>query len=104
MITEVLRYGIPVGEAAAFEAAYAEAGKILRDSVHCLGFELLHGTEEPVNWVLTIRWTSSEGHLQGFRKSPKFPEFFRLVKPFFAQIQEMKHYESTTVNWSGPSR
>jgi len=95
MITEIIRYIIQPNTATLFEKAYTDAAKILHDSSHCLGYELLHGAEEPENWLLIIRWASADAHLKGFRQAPEFSEFFRLVKPFFAEIQEMKHYEST---------
>jgi len=48
--------------------------------------------EETDRFVVRIEWDSVEGHEQGLRTSPGFAEFFAAVKPFFAQIQEMKHY------------
>jgi len=44
-----------------------------------------------------------EGHEGGFRKEPQFHSFFDLVKPFFNQIQEMKHYEGKKMQWSRTS-
>jgi quinol monooxygenase YgiN len=93
MITEIIRYRISSARASAFEEAYHLAEEMLRESEHCLGYELLRSIEEPENWVLLIRWDSVEGHEQGFRRRPGFAEFFKLVEPFFQQIQEMKHYE-----------
>jgi hypothetical protein len=43
--------------------------------------------------VVRIEWDSVEGHEQGFRSSPQFAEFFAAVRPFFFQIEEMKHYQ-----------
>ena len=37
--------------------------------------------------------------LQGFCKEPGFREFFALVKPFFNDIQEMRHYELRSMHW-----
>jgi hypothetical protein len=31
--------------------------------------------------------------MEGFRRSPLFPDFFGLVRPFFEQILEMRHYQ-----------
>jgi hypothetical protein len=42
--------------------------------------------------VVRIEWDSVEGHERGFRASPRFSEFFTAVQPFFADIEEMKHY------------
>jgi quinol monooxygenase YgiN len=100
MITEVIRYSIPPAEVGAFLQAYTAAVQVLQQSPHCLGYKLLHGEEEPDHWVLLIRWTSTEGHLQGFRTSQEFAEFFRLVRPFYSNIQEMKHYAGTALSWA----
>jgi quinol monooxygenase YgiN len=100
MITEVIRYRIPTDQASSFEMAYAAACKFLSASPHCLGYELLHGSEEPERWVLLIRWASAEAHLGGFRTSAEFPPFFKLVQPYFAQIEEMKHYSGTSLTWT----
>ena len=97
---EVIRYTIPQSEHGNFETAYTEAGKFLQQSKYCLGYEMLHGDDEPHHYVIIIYWTSKEEHLQGFRKSAEFMPFFNLVKPFFNDIEEMKHYETTDNKWS----
>ena len=50
--------------------------------------------------MLTIHWDSAEGHTRGFRNSEHFPPFYALVAPYFAQIEEMEHYEPTDIEWS----
>jgi quinol monooxygenase YgiN len=99
MTTEIIRYRISAPNAQAFETAYQRAEPILQGSKHCLGYRLLRGHEEPENWILIIEWDTVEGHEQGFRKEPAFRDFFVLVKPFFNDIQEMKHYKSRPTNW-----
>ena len=100
MTTEVIRYRIPAAQVEAFEQAYRQTEPILQNSRHCLGYRLLRGVEEPDNWIVLLYWDSVEGHEQGFRSEPGFREFFALVKPFFNQIQEMKHYEAGKMSWS----
>jgi quinol monooxygenase YgiN len=97
---EYIRYRIEASRSAAFLAAYQEAGASLRASEHCLGYELSRCTEAPDHFVLRIHWDSAEGHLSGFRKGPQFPDFFRAVQPFLADVEEMRHYEATDVRWS----
>lgn len=94
MTTELIRYRIASGQEEQFVQAYAEAGIYLKRSPECLGFEVLRGVEEPERFAVVIRWTSVEQHENGFRKSADFPAFFAAVKPFFAAIEEMKHYET----------
>ncbi len=96
---EIIRYTIPAAQQTAFEDAYTAAGGILQASPYCLGYSLIKGVDEPENYLLTIYWTSVPDHLNGFRKSAAFGAFFNLVKPFYAQIQEMKHYEQTKLCW-----
>lgn len=96
---EIIRYAIPPAQQADFENAYTKAGNLLRASPYCLGYELIKGVDEPDNYILTIYWTSLADHLNGFRKSSAFGQFFNLVKPFYQHIQEMKHYEQTALSW-----
>lgn len=97
---EIIRYNIPHDQGAAFENAYAQAGKYLQQSPYCLGYQLIHGNEEPDHYIVVIHWTSKDEHLQGFRKGPEFMPFFNLVKPYYNNIAEMKHYDLTPVQWA----
>lgn len=93
MIIEYVRYTVPAAVADEFVAAYWKAGQVLDADPHCVAYEVARGVEEPEHFVVRIEWDSVEGHEQGFRASPRFAEFFMAVQPFFADIEEMKHYE-----------
>jgi quinol monooxygenase YgiN len=93
MVVEYIRYTVPTAAAAEFLAAYRNAGRVLEADPHCAAYEVTRGMEEPGHFVVRIEWDSVEGHEQGFRSSPAFGQFFAAVRPFFADIQEMKHYE-----------
>lgn len=97
MVVEYIRYRIAEQEAAAFQGAYRRAAAWLRASPECLGWELCRCEEEPESWVLRIEWTSTEAHLEGFRKGPQFPRFLEEIRPYVGQIQEMRHYQRTSV-------
>ncbi|MEV0347224.1 antibiotic biosynthesis monooxygenase family protein [Nonomuraea sp. NPDC050680] len=93
MVIEYIRYTVPVGRADEFEQAYKTASSVLDADPHCLAYEIARGVEEPEHYTVRIQWDSVEGHEQGFRRSPGFGEFFAAVKPFFSDIDEMKHYD-----------
>lgn len=93
MVVEYIRYTVAPEQAGDLVSAYQRAGRVLDADPHCTSWEVAHGVEEPGHVVVRIEWDSVEGHEQGFRTSPGFREFFAEVKPFFGQIQEMKHYE-----------
>jgi quinol monooxygenase YgiN len=94
MIVEYIRYRVPPERAADFLAAYDTAAATLEGDGRCLSYEVSQGHEEPDRFVVRIEWTSLEDHLQGFRRSPEFRQFFQAVKPFFDDIEEMKHYDA----------
>jgi quinol monooxygenase YgiN len=106
MIVEYIRYTIALADVEKFEQDYALAGKSLDASSHCGSYELSRCVEEPGSYILRIEWDSIEGHMQGFRSSPEFRNFFAAIKPYVAQIQEMRHYQLTgvrTPNTAGSS-
>ncbi|WP_285032124.1 antibiotic biosynthesis monooxygenase family protein [Mycolicibacterium sp. lyk4-40-TYG-92] len=92
-VVEYIRYRIPPDRAAAFVAAYEAAAVPLSESDHCLGYELTRCVEESDRWILRIRWTSVEDHLEKFRRSPQFRAFFSHIAPFVDQVDEMQHYD-----------
>src|SRR5688572_28157133 len=100
MIVEYIRY--EVSDADALVRAYEDARFALDASPHCLAYELSRCAEEPKSFILRIEWDSSEGHLQGFRKSPEFAGFLAAVRPFLNDIREMRHYEVTSVARRAP--
>ncbi len=97
LVVEYIRYGVPADRHEEFERAWAEAQKALAEAPQCLGYEVAHGVEEPEHYIVRIEWSSLEEHEQGFRQSPGFGPFFAAVKPFFEQIEEMRHYELTAI-------
>jgi quinol monooxygenase YgiN len=100
VIVEYVRYTILEGRGEAFEQAYAEASGPLAASPHCLAYELSVCAEDPASYVLRIEWDSAEGHLQGFRRSPEFRDFFAAIRPYVGDIAEMRHYNPTAVRGS----
>lgn len=93
MVVEYIRYSVEPPRGKDFEQAYSEAGRILDEAPECLGYEVSRCHEDPKAFTVRIEWKSIEEHEKGFRGSPAFGEFFQLVRPFFGQIQEMRHYE-----------
>ena len=100
MIVEYIRYPIEPARADELVEAYGRAATSLKESAHCLGFELSQCTEASGSFVLRITWDSEEGHLKGFRASPQFRPFFVAIEPYVKNIEEMRHYQLTTVRWA----
>jgi quinol monooxygenase YgiN len=67
---------------------------VLEEDSHCLRYEIAQGVEKSEHYIVRIEWDSIEGHERGFRASPGFREFFAAVRPFYSEIEEMKHYDN----------
>ncbi|MET9470058.1 antibiotic biosynthesis monooxygenase family protein [Streptomyces sp. NPDC006544] len=99
---EYIRYRIARDDQPAFEDAYARAAEALAASPDCIDYELARCEEEAERYVLRIRWTSIDAHLNGFRKGEHFPAFFGAIRPYVTAIEEMQHYLVTAV--AGPGK
>lgn len=97
MTIEYIRYKIEEGQREAFVNAYKDASQELADSQFCIGYELAECEEEVGQFILRIEWTSTDEHLNGFRRSKIFPSFFAKIRPFVSNILEMRHYKRTSV-------
>ncbi|GII88304.1 hypothetical protein Ssi03_62940 [Sphaerisporangium siamense] len=101
MIVEYIRYRVPDGDE--FEASYRRAAAHLARAPQCVDYELSRCVEEPGSYILRITWTSAQDHLEGFRRSALFQDFFAEIRPYVDRIEEMRHYERTPVRGTGAS-
>jgi len=97
MTIEYIRYKVAPEQREGFVQAYLNASEQLDASKFCLAYELAECEEEAGQFLLRIEWTSTEDHLQGFRRSEDFSQFYSHVKPYFSNIQEMRHYSLTNI-------
>ncbi|MET8140967.1 antibiotic biosynthesis monooxygenase family protein [Sphaerisporangium sp. NPDC005288] len=99
---EYIRYRIPSDGRKDFEDAYRRAAESLAAAPECIDYELAHCQEEPDRYILRIRWTSVEDHLEGFGRGEHFPAFLSAIRPYVKAIEEMQHYVLTDV--AGPGK
>src|SRR5687768_13712099 len=97
MIIEYIRYKIEEVQRQAFVDAYTKAVLSLDASVYCLAYELSECEEEPGIFVLRIEWSSTDDHINGFRKSEQFASFLPHIRPYISSIQEMRHYKPSAL-------
>ncbi|MEU4839240.1 group II truncated hemoglobin [Nocardia testacea] len=104
MITEYIRYRVP--DPAAFEDAYRRAAVSLQFSPYCRTYDLDRCVDDPQIYILRLTWTSASDHLEKFRNSSHFREFFAEIKDYVTGIEEMRHYEPVALvpslyDWAG---
>jgi heme-degrading monooxygenase HmoA len=93
MILEVAPLHIRSGRAAEFEAAFASAQRIIALMPGYLSHELQRCVERPDEYVLLVRWESVEAHEIGFRGSPQYQEWKRLLHHFYEPFPVVSHYQ-----------
>lgn len=93
MIQEIAVITVAPAKAAQFESAYAEAYKVIRRAPGCGAVALQRSIESPGRYVLQVEWPSVAHHMEGFRNSPLFQEWRRLLGPFFAAPPVVEHHE-----------
>lgn len=93
MILEAAPLCVKPGEAQAFEAAFREAQGIIASMPGYRSHELQRCLEREGQYLLLVRWDSVEAHEQGFRKSPGYQEWRRLLHHFYDPFPTVLHYE-----------
>lgn len=94
MILELAHLSIRPGESAAFETAFRQAQAIIAASPGYPGHELQRCLERADRYVLLVRWRSVEDHEIGFRGSPGYQEWRRLLHHFYDPFPEVLHFEA----------
>lgn len=101
MSIEYIRYRVPAEDSAAFIDAYRRAAVPLSQAPECVDYELARCEEDPEHWILRITWTSTQAHVEDFRRGTLFGAFFREIQPYVANIEEMRHYAAAAVHGKG---
>lgn len=92
MILEVALLDVRPAQAEAFEEAFREAQHILSAMPGYLGHELGRCAEEPSRYVLLVRWQTLEDHTVGFRGSPEYQRWRRLLHHFYDPFPKVEHF------------
>lgn len=96
MITEAAPLHVRAGQGAEFEAAFRIAQDIIAAMPGYLSHELQRCIERPDEYLLLVRWETLAAHETGFRKSPQYQEWKRLLHHFYDPFPVVSHYESVT--------
>lgn len=96
MILEIAHLTVRTGQNAAFEQAFAQAQTIIAAMPGYLAHELAHCVERPQDYVLLVRWATLEDHEVGFRQSPQYQEWKRLLHHFYDPFPTVLHFGAPT--------
>lgn len=92
MILEAALLNVKPGSEDEFEAAFRVASPIIAASPGYLSHELHHCLEAPSRYLLLVRWETLEDHTIGFRGSPAYQEWRRLLHHFYKPFPTVEHF------------
>ena len=94
MILECAQLQVKAGEARAFEGAFATAQAFISSMPGYRSHELQRCLEREGHYLLLVQWNTVADHEEGFRKSPQYQEWRKLLHHFYDPFPTVLHYES----------
>ena len=93
MILEAASLLVRAGQSGAFESAFRTAQAIISSMEGYRSHELQRCLEREGHYLLLVRWDSVAAHEEGFRKSPQYQEWKKLLHHFYDPFPTVLHYE-----------
>jgi heme-degrading monooxygenase HmoA len=84
--------------AGAFEEAFRRASSIISAMPGYISHQLQRCIEAPDRYVLLVNWQTLEAHTVGFRGSPGYQDWKRMLHHFYDPFPTVEHYESVLSN------
>ncbi len=94
MILEAAPLSVRPGQTEAFEAAFRQAQSIISSMPGYLGHELQRCIEREHEYLLLVRWQTLQDHEVGFRQSPQYQDWKRLLHHFYEPFPTVSHYSA----------
>lgn len=92
MILEVAVLTIKAGQTQEFEAAFAEAQKIISSMSGYISHQLKKCVENDHQYILLVEWETLEDHTVGFRTSQEYQRWKALLHHFYDPFPTVEHY------------
>jgi len=90
---EVAILNVVAGKEAEFEVAFITASVIISNMEGYISHQLQHCVENKSRYILLVNWRSLEDHTVGFRTSPQYQEWKKLLHHFYNPFPVVEHYE-----------
>jgi heme-degrading monooxygenase HmoA len=91
MMLEHALLNVREGEEEAFEVSVREAFAIIESAPGCHGAEVRRQAENPSVFLLLVRWSSVEAHMD-FRTSDLFESWRSLTHHFYSETPSVTHF------------
>ena len=92
MILEVAILDVKPNHEAAFERDFAIASTYISGISGYISHELQRCVEKKSRYILLARWKTLEAHTEGFRKSPQYSDWKKLLHHYYDPFPTVEHY------------
>jgi heme-degrading monooxygenase HmoA len=93
MILEVAILDVKLGQEEEFEATFTQASRIISSMPGYISHQLQRCVEKDNRYILLAQWETLEAHTVGFRGSPEYQEWKKLLHHFYDPFPTVEHYE-----------
>ncbi|MEY4589050.1 MAG: hypothetical protein RL497_1126 [Pseudomonadota bacterium] len=94
MILEVAILDVKLGHETSFEADFKKAELFISATEGYISHEIKRCIEIKNRYLLLVRWQTLEAHTQGFRTSPHYQEWKKLLHHHYDPFPEVFHFEN----------
>ena len=94
MILEHAPLSVRPGQELEFEAAFHEAKAIIGSMPGFIRLSLSRCIERPSSYLLLVEWERLEDHTVGFRGSPEYQDWRRLLHHFYDPFPTVEHHRT----------
>lgn len=94
MILESAMLNVKPGLEGNFESAFKQASSIISSMDGYLSHELHRCMEVKGKYLLLVRWKNLEAHTVGFRSSPEYQQWKKLLHHFYEPFPIVEHFET----------
>jgi len=98
MILEVAVLDVKPNLAKDFEKSFEEAESIIVTRKGYISHQLSKCFERRNRYILLVNWNTLEDHTEGFRKSPEYQQWKKLLHCYYEPFPDVEHYEYVTGN------
>ena len=98
MILEVALLDVIPNKTTAFEEAFAKAQKIICQMPGYISHELQRCLEKENRYILLVQWQTLEDHTIGFRQSPEYEEWRKLLHHFYDPFPTVEHFQKVNLS------
>ena len=92
MILEAAMLNVKESLESEFEASFTKASSIISSMPGYISHELHRCIEIKGKYLLLVRWNNLEDHMIGFRGSPAYQKWKRLLHQFYKPFPAVEHF------------